>query len=147
MFKCKYVGCPFKIRSESIMKNHTVVEHGICYKNEYCEVMPPTARVDKKLKRGQTRCKQCSLVYNNRSRPITCRCGESLRKQQKSAMNAIRLEGSLFSVRKSKAGINIRIIVNCDETVSVCYATACLEARSHYSELSQFSCEHIAACT
>ena len=145
MFYCSKEQCNFKIFAESVMQRHVVEEHGVSFANKYREVLIPNPPMGIN-KRGQTKCKQCYTVYNNRSRPLSmvCKCGHSLVEKPKPALSAFHLTGPYYSVRKHKAGLHKRVIVNKEQRI--CYAENCLQSRAHYSAVLKFDCEHLSAC-
>ena len=98
-----------------------------------------------KKTRGQTICRICGRSFNNNGRPQLCNCGNSLvRIVPSSVLNAFCLCDSVYSVREHRAGVGKRVFVNKDQ--SICYASDCLEVRSHYDEQSKFTCLHLKAC-
>ena len=147
MFHCCYEACKFTIRNEKLMQIHVKTEHGPnCEYLKLSDGEDTDTRNQKSLKkRGQTKCNNCEAYYNNRSRPVTCICGENLvDRKVKPLLNPVKLGENLYSVRKNKSGYNKRIIVKVDS--KICYSPECLESRAHLKELEQFSCEHLEAC-
>jgi hypothetical protein len=128
------------------MEVHVLNEHGPNCK--YIEI-PNTSAVEmpkSPFKRGQTKCSNCDAFYNNRSRPETCFCGHNLlQKIEKPVLNPVQLTKQLFSVRQHINGINKRVLVNTESRL--CYSVNCLVNRSHFVDLTKFTCKHLEACT
>ena len=142
MFKCGYDGCGFKNKNETSIRNHMVREHGILQRYNYQPILCPDKIC---LKRGQTTCTKCGAIHNNHSRPDHCNCGQDLSKGKlKTQTSAYKLDGYMFSVRKSVRGIAKRIIV--DTLQNICYDDECLIARSHFDDTRKFTCMHLMAC-
>ena len=146
MYVCDYRDCGFKIRSENVIKNHCVREHGIVYRNKYTLNQCTQDTTECPKRRGQTKCTHCGIYHNNNGRPDNCKCGQKLTKvsETKPNLSAHKLTGDIFSVRKNVAGIAKRVIV--DMNNKICYSLECLEARVHYNIQEDFMCAHLRAC-
>ena len=104
MFMCESEACNFKISSLKLMKMHNIQEHGLNCTDNYTET---GFESKSNIKRGQTKCASCGLNFNNRARPVFCNCGHKLKEiKEKKLLNAFKLNGPIFSVRKNRSGIS-----------------------------------------